>query len=200
MNTATFRPTRDHVNAMRGYAMSITRNAADAADITQSALLRATERWHMYDPSKGDVVPWLLTIVRNLCINAGVARATRYKASALYAIEHRCVTKSCSPEDDIIEAEQSAIMYVAVRGAFETVSEPHRTAVRMRDFDGASYKEIAAAMGCPMGTVMSRIRRGRVMLMSKLTGATTGRDTGRGRWWAARAVESRSSELAASSR
>lgn len=180
--------------------MSLTRNAPDANDLTQDALMRAAERWHMYDPAKGALGSWLMTIVHNLFVNACAARACRARTTAMYGVEHEHVRHSYDMESDIIEAEQTAIACELVRSAIEAVPEPHRTAVSMRDLDGASYKEIAAAAGIPMGTVMSRIRRGRFALVSKVTGATTGRDTGRGRWWAARAVDSRSSELAASSR
>jgi RNA polymerase sigma-70 factor (ECF subfamily) len=156
-----------------GAAMKLTRDPSDADDLVQDTLLRAWRFWASFTQGT-DLKAWLFTVLRNTFIN-GYHKAGRRRdfANAVNndmrslgtetAVCHSCASPP-GPEDAVAAEAQR----VLIREALDSLPADYRSAVSYADLDGLSYKEIAAAMECPIGTVMSRIYRGRRMLAGLL--------------------------------
>jgi RNA polymerase sigma-70 factor (ECF subfamily) len=161
----------EHVDMLHAVAMRLTRNAADADDLTQNTLVKAL-RFHDKFKEGTYIKAWLLTILRNTFINE-YRRKTRRPAfveltgaepapdtgpDPTFSVE---VKRGESP--DMLE-----LLDEEVRDAIESLPDDFRLAVIMADLQDKSYKEIADVMQCPLGTVMSRLYRGRKLLRDKL--------------------------------
>ena len=152
-----------------GAAMRLTRSPEDADDLVQDTLTRAWRFWDTYERGT-NLKAWLFTVLRNTFIN-GYHRAGR-RSVGIDAINSDmrslgplvAVANSHSaapPPDEMVSAEAQRMR---VREALDSLPSDYRTAVTLADLEGLSYKEIAEAMECPIGTVMSRIYRGRRIL------------------------------------
>lgn len=156
-----------------GAAMKLTRTHAEAEDLVQDTLVRAWRFWASFQRGT-NVKAWLYTILRNTFINAyhrnGRARAFKSDVSAQVSALGSPVALANSmsqpPEaDDVVVARITA---ARIREALELLPRDFRLAVELADLEGLSYKEIAELMECPIGTVMSRIYRGRKQLHALL--------------------------------
>jgi RNA polymerase sigma-70 factor (ECF subfamily) len=157
------------LDAMYGAALRLTRNPAEAEDLVQDAYVRAYRFWHTFKTGTS-IKAWLFTILRNTFINR-YHRANRRRASKN---DLEAQLQSLGPEAAVahptsrVPGPDSAISQRITRdrimAALETIPEDYRTAVMLADLEGLAYKEIAEVMDCPIGTVMSRIYRGRRLL------------------------------------
>ncbi len=169
---ATFeRELVEHMDTLYAAALRLTRNPADAKDLLQDALVRALRFHHKF--REGTYLKaWLLTILRNTFINDYRKRARRPIEVELTEMEQRLAPgpdrdMAFFPED--LKAEYLLeFLGDETRSAVEALPETHRSAVIMADLQDMSYKEIAEALGCPLGTVMSRLHRGRRLLRDAL--------------------------------
>ena len=161
----------EHLDMMYAVALRLTRNSADAQDLTQNTLVKAL-RFHSKFKEGTYIKAWLLTILRNTFINEyrrKVRRPTFVELSGAEPAEDRSPDPEVSfePEpghtDDLLE-----LLDDEVKEAVESLPEDFRYAVIMADLEDKSYKEIAEAMDCPLGTVMSRLYRGRKLLRGRL--------------------------------
>ena len=161
----------EHLEMMYAVALRLTRNAADAQDLTQNTLVKAL-RFHNKFKEGTYIKAWLLTILRNTFINEyrrKVRRPTFVELSGAEPAEERMPDPEVSfePEpgstSDLLE-----LLDDEVKEAVESLPEDFRYAVIMADLEDKSYKEIAEAMDCPLGTVMSRLYRGRKLLRVRL--------------------------------
>ena len=159
-----------HLDDAFGLARWLTGSASDAEDVVQEACIRALAALGGAPVEK--VRPWLLTIVRNtafswLAKNRPSAIVLTGDWEALEATTALGSDAAPDPEQSLIAAADEAALEKAI-GAL-----PHvfREVVVMRDVNGLSYREIAAAIGAPTGTVMSRLARGRALLLKDLGGA-----------------------------
>jgi RNA polymerase sigma factor (sigma-70 family) len=133
----------------------LTRSHEDAEDVVQEAFLRAFSAFESF--RGGDAKPWLLTIVRNTSMtwlkrNRNAGATIGFEEALEDPIE-----RSPDPEEGLLiscDREQ-------VRQALEQLPSDFREAVILREMEGLSYKEISATIGVPIGTVMSRLSRGR---------------------------------------
>ena len=155
-----------HLDAAYNLARWLAGNEADAQDVAQEACLRA---FKFFGNFRGDNArAWLLTIVRNTAFSW--MGKNRPKAVVLVgdselldaAAAHRGA--SPGPEEVLIAAADEA----ALESAILALPPIFREVVVMRDINGMSYREIAAATGAPQGTVMSRLARARAQLVDKL--------------------------------
>jgi len=151
-----------HVDAAFNYARWLTRSDADAEDVVQDACIRALR----FLPSlRGDDArAWLLTIVRN----TWHGRFSRKGASAQPLVVNEMVDER---SDEGLDPEALVIRQQAVdsvRRAIEELPVDFREVIVLRELEGLSYKEIAAVAGIPIGTVMSRLARGRERLLAVL--------------------------------
>ncbi len=161
----------DHLDAMYGVAMRMTKNAAAAEDLVHDTIVKAVRARHQYKAGT-NLKAWLLRILTNTFINrhrrGGLERDVLEGPDA-GPLAHRWIGASTmramrDPERDalapLIEAE--------VRSALEDLPEHFRLPLVLSDVEGLAYKEIAEVMGCPVGTVMSRLHRARKMLQVTL--------------------------------
>ncbi|HEO72210.1 MAG TPA: sigma-70 family RNA polymerase sigma factor, partial [Candidatus Hydrogenedentes bacterium] len=146
-------------------------NPSDAQDLTQNTVVKAL-RFHDKFKEGTYIKAWLLTILRNTFINEyrrTVRRPTFVELSGSEAAADTAPDPEVAfePErgnsSDLLE-----LLDDEVRKAVEELPEEFRTAVIMADLEDRSYKEIADVMDCPLGTVMSRLHRGRKLLREAL--------------------------------
>ncbi len=161
------------IDALYGAALRLTRNSAEAEDLVQDAYVRAYRFWHTFK-SGTSIRAWLFTILRNTFINRyHRANRTRHANADLEAqlpalgaeaaVGH---PTSGMPSPEV--ALSARITRERIMAALESVPEDYRMAVILADLEGLAYKEIAEIMDCPIGTVMSRIFRGRKLLFKLL--------------------------------
>lgn len=161
-----------HVDALYGAAYRLTRNPRDAEDLVQDALLRAYRFWDSFQQDS-NCKAWLLRIVTNTFINEYQRRKrTREVLDAASAeqdatdgvLVHATAGDKQSPDQAMLAASVSD----DVQRALDGLPDDFRTAVILCDMQGLSYKEIADIMETPVGTVMSRLFRGRKLLAAAL--------------------------------
>ncbi len=157
------------LDAMYGAALRLTRNPAEAEDLVQDAYVRAYRFWHTFKAGTS-IKAWMFTILRNTFINR-YHRANRRRNAksdleaqlgslgSEAAVAHP-TSKVPGPE----AATAQRFTRERIMAALDTIPEDYRTAVMLADLEGLAYKEIAEIMDCPIGTVMSRIYRGRRLL------------------------------------
>lgn len=149
----------DHLDALYGYAMTLTRNRAEAEDLVQETYLRAARAFGRLLPDS-NLKSWLFAIMRNAWLNQ-----MRHDRSGPTFVELdveesdriRWMADAPNPETLLARKEARA----NVRAAIEQLPEPFREVLVLRDIEGFSYQQIAALLGCPAGTVMSRLGRAR---------------------------------------
>jgi RNA polymerase sigma-70 factor (ECF subfamily) len=143
-------------------AYFLMRNRTDAEDAVQECYLRALRHFDTY---RGPAIkPWLLMILRNVCYG-GLAQ--RGRQESLADDEDRAERAlwqepQAAPDAGVLSRQESA----AVRQLVDSLPVPFREAIVLREFNDMSYREIAEVSGVPVGTVMSRIARGRAMLLA----------------------------------
>jgi RNA polymerase sigma-70 factor (ECF subfamily) len=142
------------------------RDRAAAEDLVQETLLRALISWERFRPGT-DCRAWLLKILTNSFIN-GYRRKTRQRRLAqneelLFCPRRRRAAHQ--PEATLMES----MLADEVIAALESLPDEFVEAVALADLAGMSYREVAARIGCPIGTVMSRLHRARKLLAEQLT-------------------------------
>ena len=147
-----------------GTALRLTRSREEAEDLAQEAIVRAYEAWDRFDGS--NFKAWILRIVTNLYINRYRQKQRTPQTGSLEddnAVEPVAIGKE-EPDrklfDELVGSE--------VEEALGKVPEDFRLAVILSDVEGLSYQEIADVTGVPIGTVRSRLARGRAMLRRQL--------------------------------
>ena len=149
-------------------AMSLTRNRADAEDLLQDTYVKALAAAHQFEAGS-NLRAWLVRILRNTFIN-GYRKATRHPSTPVDQIEDWQVAPARMPgllpsaEDQALDRMTDPELVTA----FRRLPGDFAQAVYLRDIEGYSYKEVATAMCTPVGTVMSRLHRGRGLLRAEL--------------------------------
>jgi RNA polymerase sigma-70 factor, ECF subfamily len=157
-------PIRDRLYR---HALRMCRNHADAEDLVQDTMVKAYSSFHSYVPET-NVNAWLYRILTNTYIN-GYRRKRRQPV--------QCSTEGITDEDlvahaqrvstGLVSAEDQALRTLPdgeIKAAMLALPDQFRAVVYYADVEGFRYREIAAIMGTPTGTVMSRLRRGRQRL------------------------------------
>ena len=157
------------LDTMHAVALRLTRNPVEAEDLVQEACVRAFRFWGSFRPGTS-ARAWLVTIVRNTFINR--YHRDRRRRRNEDAVEHAAQVVRHDPLATPVPAPDQATEARRLRehvlAALDLLPEDYRVAVTLADLQGFSYREIAEAMECPIGTVMSRIHRGRKMLRTLL--------------------------------
>jgi RNA polymerase sigma-70 factor (ECF subfamily) len=159
-----------HLDAAYRLARWLLRDSSEAEDVVQDAYLKAFAAFAQYQG--GNSAAWLLTIVRNSAITT--LRRQKARANVIVLrdlmspddpeIEAAMGDESNGPERHFIaKAEQGAVYR-----ALDSLSEIFREVIVLRELEGLSYKDIAAITQLPIGTVMSRLARGRIALREAL--------------------------------
>lgn len=156
-----------------GMALRLARNRADAEDLVQETLLKAYRGYHTFKAGT-NLRAWLFRILTNTFINEYRRRSRRPRETELDegaeaapyrsgAYEH-VRSWSRAPEDQLLEQ----VFESDIVEAIEDLPVIYRIPVLLADVEGLSYKEIAQTLDLPMGTVMSRLHRGRNALRKAL--------------------------------
>jgi RNA polymerase sigma factor (sigma-70 family) len=152
---------REHSARVYRLAYRLSGNAQDAEDLTQDTFIRVFRSLADYTP--GTFEGWLHRITTNLFLDM-VRRRQRIRFDALPDDAERLPGTSPSPEQLYVDTHLDP----QVQAALDALSPEFRAAVVLCDIEGLSYEEIAATLGIKVGTVRSRIHRGRVMLREAL--------------------------------
>ena len=162
-----------HMDGLYAAAMRMTRNPADAEDLLQETYLRAYRGYERFQVGT-NLRAWLYRILTNTYINIYRAKQRRPDESSLDEVEDfflfrklggiEAANLARSAEDELLDWVGEA----EVKDALEDLPEQFRLAVLLADVEGFSYKEIAEILDVPIGTVMSRIHRGRKGLQKRL--------------------------------
>jgi len=160
-----------HMDALFGVACRLTRNPTEADDLVQDALVKAMRARTQFQPGT-NLKAWLFRILTNTFINkyrrGGLERSVLDGPDADPLADGWV---SASTMRQLRDPEQIALMPIVegeVRRALDALPPEFRLAVVLCDVEEFSYEEIADIMGCPIGTVMSRLHRGRKLLQKSL--------------------------------
>jgi RNA polymerase sigma-70 factor (ECF subfamily) len=154
-------------------ALRMTRNPADAEDLVQETYLKAYRAFGRFEQGT-NLKAWLYRILTNTFINSYRAKKRRPEQTELDEVEDlylyrrlgglEAVTAGRSAEEEVLDHFTDT----DVKAAVEALPEQFRMAVLLADVEGFSYKEIAEILDVPIGTVMSRLHRGRKALQKVL--------------------------------
>lgn len=162
-----------YMDAIYAGALRLTRNPADAEDLVQETYLKAFRAYGSFEAGT-NLRAWLYRILTNTFINAYRSKKRRPEEADLDDVEDlylyrrlgglEAATAGRSAEDELLDWFTDA----EVKNAIEALPERFRMAVLLADVEGFSYKEIADVLDVPIGTVMSRLHRGRKALQREL--------------------------------
>ena len=159
------------LDQLYGSAMRLTRNPQDAQDLVQDTYVRAFSSFHTFKPGT-NLRAWMYRILKNTFINNYRKKQRRPQQTDGETVEDWQLYEAANHHAvGLLSAEEEALDFLPddqVRQALEELPENYREAVILSDIDGFSYKEISQIMDSPMGTVMSRIHRGRALLREAL--------------------------------
>lgn len=150
-----------HIDSLYNFAMVLTSSVSDAEDLSQETYLKATHCQHLYTHDT-NCKAWLFTIMKNLFLNTYRQR------------KHEILLGDRDDEDPVfisLAIHSTCDLKIDLEKAFASLPVSLRMMVMLRDQEGLEYKEIAAIFNCPVGTVMSRLSRGRARMKQFLSGA-----------------------------
>ena len=154
----------EHIDALYGYAMTLTRETTEAEDLVQETYLRAASAANQ-PGSNSNLKGWLFVIMRNAWLNQ-----LRHRNSG-----PRFVDLDVNDQAPPQTSESPHVVYLRklerqqVREAIESLPDAYREIIVLRDIEGFTYQEIAMVLECPAGTVMSRLGRARGKLRKLLS-------------------------------
>jgi RNA polymerase sigma-70 factor (ECF subfamily) len=161
----------NHLDALFGAALRLTRNESEAQDLVQDALVRAYRFQHHFEPGT-NLKAWLLRILTNTFINhyrrsARERRVLDQEEGAPIGdgVMSRAAMRSLT---DSTSVAQEGLLRAEILAAIDSLPEDYRMMIVLADVEELAYKEIADTLSVPIGTVMSRLHRARKMLQKSL--------------------------------
>lgn len=160
----------EHIDALYGYAVALTRDQTEAEDLVQETYLRAVRAFGQLMPNS-NLKSWLFVIMRNAWLNQ-----LRHARAGPRFIELEEENSGAWPDP---LARDPYALYLRklerqeIKEAIESLPSLYREIVVLRDIEGFSYQQIATLLDCPAGTVMSRLGRAREKLRRMLSGWQT---------------------------
>lgn len=158
-----------HVDRLLAFARRLTREEDDAADVVQETAVRA---WRSLDGLEDErrARAWLFRIAYAVAMEDARARARRRTLVDVVRLEERHERLVASADTGPLEAMLASATAREVEDALESIPEEFARAVELHDLHDLKYREIAEVLGVPLGTVTSRIDRGRRLLAAVLAG------------------------------
>ncbi len=161
-----------HMDAMFNLAMKMTRNRAEAEDLVQETFLRAYRFFDQYEEGT-NCKAWLFRILRNNFINRYRQQRRKPETEDLSKLEYSYDRMDPSLRNRLWENPDRAFQNRALREeidkALDQIPQEYRMVVVLSAMEGLTYREIASVMGCPLGTVMSRLHRARKLMQIHLS-------------------------------
>ena len=154
-----------HIDSVYRFALYMSKNKSNAEDLVQDTYLKAYRFFDKFEAGT-NCKAWLLTILRNTFIN------TIYRDSGhpqtIYLPEMEEHGRELLADSDTEGEVFKNLLDDDITAAINILPAEYKTAILLADIEGLSYKEIADIMDCPIGTVMSRLHRGRRLLRERL--------------------------------
>ena len=159
-----------HLDALFHFALRLTHNRSEAEDLVQETCLRAFRSFHRFNPGT-NCRAWLFTILRNAFLNRIRQAGRDVLAGESVDLESTTLPRAAEtllardhPDEEFFQT----VLHGDVDRALKALPLAFREVVILADLEGLAYKEIAQVVGCPVGTVMSRLSRGRGLLRQAL--------------------------------
>jgi RNA polymerase sigma-70 factor, ECF subfamily len=162
-----------HLDALYGTALRLTKSEEDAEDLIQETMLKAYRYFDKYEQGT-NCKAWLFKIMTNTFINRYRKQQKRKEFLVdddFRPLQERAEAPEPSPFQDSYDSQEQLFFKMfgdEVKSALEEIPVDFRMVVLLADLQDFAYKEIAEIMDCPIGTVMSRLYRGRRMLQARL--------------------------------
>lgn len=160
-----------HLGSLMAVATRMTKNVAEAEDLVQDTMVKAMRARHQFEAGT-NMRAWLLRILTNTFINryrrGGLERSVLEGPDADPLADGWISASTMASMRDPESAALRPVLEREIRTALDELPEEFRLAVVLADVEELSYREIADIMGCPIGTVMSRLHRGRRILKTRL--------------------------------
>jgi len=157
-----------HLDAVYRYAYALTRDRSEAEDLTQDTFLQALRHWEQFRPGT-NARAWLFTICRNLFLRQRERRA-REEPTEADALDGLAVATQAfaAPPDAGRALFDAPELGDVIRRELDKLPAEYREVVELSDLQDQSYADIAQVLGVPLGTVKSRLFRGRRLLQEAL--------------------------------
>lgn len=155
-----------HGRLMYSLALRILRDQGDAEDVVQDVFSQAWRQASRYDPGRGTVLGWLLTVTRSRAIDRLRGRKSRPEPTADDSALRDLPGSLLPADEQLAFAGQAA----QIRTALDGISALQRTAIELAFYEGLTHAEIAERLELPLGTVKTRIRQGLLTLRDRLAG------------------------------
>jgi RNA polymerase sigma-70 factor (ECF subfamily) len=166
-----------HLDSIYSMALRLARDPEDANDLVQDTILRAFRFFHQFTPGTNSRA-WVLTILFNNFRN-GYRKSGREQVSQSEAeFTERLEAESLASDQTRSDPEELAfadVMAPEVTAALDAIPEEFRSALLLVDVQELSYQEVSAVLSVPIGTVKSRVSRGRSLLREALLGFARGK-------------------------
>jgi RNA polymerase sigma-70 factor (ECF subfamily) len=160
-----------HLAALLAVATRLTRNPTEAEDLVQDTFVKAMRAQHQFEPGT-NMRAWLLRILTNTFINrfrrGGLERTVLEGPDADPLADGWIGTATLEAMRDPEATALRPMLEAEIARALDELPEEFRIVVMLADVEELSYKEVSDVVGCPIGTVMSRLHRGRRMLKARL--------------------------------
>lgn len=163
------REAMPHMDILYNYAVRMTSDPDDASDLVQETFMKAYRFWDKYEKGT-NIRAWLFRIMKNSYINRYRKESKEPETLDYNEIQnfYNTIRYESADPNDLQEKIFGGLLDDDVARAIESLPEDFKTVVILCDIEGLSYEEIAEFVDCPIGTVRSRIHRGRKMLREKL--------------------------------
>ena len=158
-----------HMAILHNYAFSLTMNSENAKDLLQDTFIKAYRFWGYFDAGT-NIKAWLYRIMKNSYIYyyRKETREPKKVEYQEYHLPHNTIQETSDTHKYIEDKYYDEIFSDEIARSLELLNDSYRDVIILSDVEGLSYEEIAKMVDCPIGTVRSRLHRGRKLLKKKL--------------------------------
>ena len=159
------RAVQEHQRSVFTFARYLLGSQQEAEDVTQEALLRMWRHWETLDADRLEA--WLLKVTRNLCYDS-LRRLRSSRKVVSDTADEEAAERVPAMEPDPEQQAQEGALREQLLAAMESLREPYKSAIVLREVQGLTYREIGEALGTPLNSVKVHVHRGRRMLRELL--------------------------------